>query len=172
MNDILSKANTYQQAYHDVGRAHYIAANYYARLNQAFGIPVIIITAVVGTTIFATLNDSPDTKWKILAGLVSLAGAVLAALQTSLGFSETAQKHKGAGENYRAIQRCFETFQLKYAGAQEDQRPAALAEYEQLMQRLDEIPKKSPTVPDWCYNKAKKEAAAREKAAAPSPVKP
>ena len=121
MNDILSKANTYQQTYHDVGRAHYIAANYYARLNQVFGVPVIIITAVVGTTIFATLNDSPDPKWKILAGLVSLAGAVLAALQTSLGFSETAQKHKEAGESYRAMQRCFETFQLKYAEAQEDQ---------------------------------------------------
>jgi len=60
MNDILAKAKNYQKIYHDVGRAHYIAANFYSALNRLFGIPVIVITAVVGTTIaepsFAMLN--------------------------------------------------------------------------------------------------------------------
>src|SRR5579862_5042138 len=100
MDDILAKAKDYQKVYHDVGRAHYIAAGCYTKLNRIFGIPVVIITAVVGTTIFATLNASPDPKYKIAAGLFSLIGAVLAALQTSLGFADKAQKHKEAGENY------------------------------------------------------------------------
>jgi hypothetical protein len=158
MNDILAKAKTYQKTYHDVGRAHYIAANYYAALNRLFGVPVIVITAMVGTTIFATLNESPDPKWKIAAGLFSLIGTVLASLQTSLGFANTAQKHKFAGENYRAIQRRFETFQLKFAEAGRELRTSAITEYERLTQELDEIPKKCPTVPDWCYEKAKREA--------------
>lgn len=162
MDDLLTKARYYKKVYHTVGRAHYIAANRYAALNRMFGIPVIIITAVVGTTIFATLNESPDPKWKIAAGLFSLAGTVLASLQTSLGFADTAQKHKEAGENYRAIQRCFETFQFKFVESGAEQRLDALAEYEELVKRLDEIPKKSPTVPDWCYEKAKNESLKRD----------
>src|SRR3569833_221381 len=168
MKDILDKAKTYQKTYHDVGRAHYIAANFYAALNTIFGVPVIIITAVVGTTIFATLNDSHSPTWKIGAGLFSLAGTVLASLQTSLGLANTSQKHKTAGENYRAIQRRFETFQLKFAGAADTMRASALADYEHLMHELDEFPKKCPTLPDWCYEKAKREAlkkTAKEKAA-------
>ena len=162
MKDLLTKAKDYQKVYHDVGRAHYLAASFYTSLNRCFGIPVIIITAVVGTTIFATLNDSPDPKWKILAGIISLAGTVLASLQTSLGFADTAQKHKEAGENYRAIQRKFETFQLKFALAGDDHRAAALLEYEDLSKQLDQIPKKSPTVADRFYEKAKKEALKRQ----------
>jgi len=157
MNDILTRAKNYQKTYHDVARAHYIAANRYSALNRIFGVPVIVITAVVGTTIFATLNENPDPKWKIAAGLFSLAGTVLASLQTSLKFADTAQKHKEAGESYRVIQRRFGTFQLHFAEAGPDQRQAAILEYERLMQRLEEIPKKFPPVPDWCYEKAKVE---------------
>lgn len=68
MNDILTKAKMYQKTYHDLGRDHYIAANFYAAFNRLFGVPIIRNTAVVGTTIFATLNDSPEPKWKISAG--------------------------------------------------------------------------------------------------------
>src|SRR5262245_38735742 len=157
MNDILDKAQEYERTYHTVGRAHYLASDHCAALNRLFGIPVIIITAVVGTTIFGTLNQNPNPNWKIAAGLIPPAGTVLALLQTSLGFAQTAQKHKAAGESYRAIQRRFETFQLKYAPANLDQRNAAMSEFEELVKQLDDLPKEFPTVPDRYYERAKEE---------------
>jgi hypothetical protein len=163
MNDIINKAREYEKTYQIVGRAHYIAADRFNSLNRLFGIPVIIITAVVGTTIFSTLDQNPNPAWKIVAGLVSLTGTVLASLQTSLGFAQTAQKYKAAGESYRAIRRKFETFQLKYSTVGAEQRGAVMTEFEGLVKTLDEVPKEFPTVPDKCYEKAKQEIEAKEK---------
>src|SRR5262249_50700976 len=145
----------YETTYRVVGRAHYLAADRYTHFNRMFGVPVIIITAVVGTTIFGTLKDSnPDPTWRIIAGLISLAGTVLSSLQTSLGFAQTAEKHKAAGEAYRALRRRFEMFQLRYAGAHSEQRDQAMTALETIVADLAEIPKEFPTIPDRCYNEA------------------
>jgi hypothetical protein len=47
---------------------HYLSADRYTHLNRVLGIPVIIITATVGTTIFGTLNQNPDPTWKDCCG--------------------------------------------------------------------------------------------------------
>ena len=74
MKDLLDKAAEYRDTYGIVGRAHYLAADHKQALNRYLGVPVIVITAVVGTTIFGTLNESPDPFWRIAAGLVRLLG--------------------------------------------------------------------------------------------------
>lgn len=158
MNDLLDKALEYEGFYRTLARAHYIAANSNANYNRYyFGIPVVVITAVVGTTIFSTLNDNPDPKWKIATGLVSLVGTILSSLQTTLGFAQTAEKHKAAAETYETVRRQFMMFRLKYAEATPDQRQEALADFEKTIASLAEIPKEFPTVPDRCYDRAKKE---------------
>ena len=119
--------------------------------------PVVVITAVVGTTIFGTLNKSPDTSWHIIAGLVALLGTVLSALQTSLGFAQDTEKHKAAGEAYRSVSRSFDMFLLKYAEAAPDQRQDAFAELDQLVHGLNDLPKQFPALPDRFYDQAKKE---------------
>ena len=65
MRDVLQQAETYKRTYAIVGRAHYIAGDRALAPNRWLGIPVIIITAVVGTTIFGTLNENPDTRLRI-----------------------------------------------------------------------------------------------------------
>jgi hypothetical protein len=157
MKEILDKALEYETTYRIVGRAHYLAADRYTRFNRLFGIPVIVITAVVGTTIFGTLDQNPNTGWKIVAGLVTLAGTVLSSLQTSLGFSQTAQKHKAAGEAYRAIRRRFEMLRLRYSQARAEQREEAMNALEAIVAELAELPKEFPTVPDRCYSQASNE---------------
>jgi hypothetical protein len=154
MKEILDKALEYETTYRVIGRAHYIAADKYTRLNRVFGIPVIVITATVGTTIFGTLNQNPNPAWKIAAGLFSLAGTVLASLQTSLGFAQTAEKHKAAGEAYRALQRRFEIFRLRYNEARAEQRDVAMADLEAIVADLANVPKEFPTIPDRCYDQA------------------
>ena len=157
MKDLLARAFEYQENYGIVGRAHYLAADHNSALYRYFGIPVIVITAVVGTTIFGTLNENPDPIWRIITGLILLAGTILSSLQTSLGFAQIAEKHKAAGQVYRAVWRRFGMFCLKYAQGTPDQRQAAFDELQKIVESLDEMPREFPTVLDRFYEKAKKE---------------
>jgi hypothetical protein len=154
MDDVLEQAAKYRRTYAIVGRGHYLAAERYAALNRRLGIPVVIITAVVGTTIFGTLNENPDLPWKILAGTISLGGAVLSALQTSLGYEQTAERHKTVATRYRAMKRRLELFSLKYSAAQHYQRADAIAELETLNEELGKLASQSPNLPDACYDRA------------------
>lgn len=161
MEEILTKARDYERSYQVVGRAHYLASDRYAHLNRWFGIPVIVITAVVGTAIFSTLEGSPSSGWRIATGLVTLAGTVLSSLQTSLGFAQTSAQHKAAGEAYRAMRRRFEMFQLRYDEAKPEQRHVAMEALEALVLELAELPQEFPTVPDRYYDRARSELAGR-----------
>lgn len=170
MEDILDKALSYQRTYSIVGRSHYLASDHFARLNRWFGIPVVMITTILGTTIFGTLNESPDPSWRIVAGLLSLTGAVLAALQTSLGFAQRAERHKAVAGRYRSVKRRLELFCLKYAAAGPDQRETALAELEALNQFLEDLAAEAPSLPDRLYDRAVSEhdsSTPRPDAAAP-----
>lgn len=165
MEDLLDKASELNRDYTVVARGHYLAADRKKALNNWFGGLVIVITAVVGTSaIFGTLLESPDPFWRLVAGLVSLLGTVLASLQTWLGFAENADKHKAAGEAYRAISRSFAMFMLKHANSGPEQRQIAFAELDTLVRRLNDLPKKFPSLPDRFYNKAKQDLGAQNPA--------
>jgi len=168
MRDVLAKASEYQETYGIVGRAHYLAADRSRALNRWLGIPVVVITAVVGTTIFGTLNQNPDPGWKITAGLVTLGGTILSSLQTAFGFAQIAEKHKAAGEAYRAVRRRFEMFRLKYAEVPPDQRAVAITELNEIVVSLADLPKEFPTIPDRFYDRAKRETAMESTAASGS----
>jgi hypothetical protein len=47
------------------------------------GVPVVILTTIVGTGAFAAINDSKTNIWKFAAGVVSILAAILASVQTS-----------------------------------------------------------------------------------------
>ena len=93
---------------------HYLAALHYSRLNYWLGIPVIILTAGVGTSVFASLQQQADqpsetvTWFKVAVGLASVSATVLAALQTFLGYGDKAEKHRVAGAKYGAVGRELE----------------------------------------------------------------
>lgn len=154
MKDLLAKADEREKTYRVIGRAHYIAADRYTALHRWLGIPVIVITAAVGTTIFGTLNENPDPVLRIAAGLIALAGTVLSSLQTSLGFAQTAEKHKSAGEAYRVIRRRYEMFKLRHVDAAASERASALATFEELDAALAKLPQEFPSLPDRCYERA------------------
>lgn len=170
MKDILAKARTYQRKYRIIGRAHYLAADRCTRFHRLLSIPVIVITAVIGTTIFSTLNQNPDPKWKIVAGAITLASTILSSLQASLGFSQLAEKHKGGGERYRGVCRRFELFQLRYSEANPAQREAAMNDLEKIVADLEELAPDYPAVPDRCFRRATKEQETLEAENDPLPV--
>jgi hypothetical protein len=86
--------------------AHYASSDRFRLLNYVVGVPATIFSSVVGTALFAGLEKgSPQT---FIVGSISIAAAVLAALQTFLRFAERASQHATAGDWYSAIRRDLE----------------------------------------------------------------
>ena len=77
-------------------------------MHYVLGVPVIVLTTLVGTSVFASLSTQPDPRLQITTGIASVVAAVLAALQTFLGHSDRAEKHRLAGAKYGALGRQLE----------------------------------------------------------------
>jgi hypothetical protein len=72
------------------------------------GLPVVILTTLVGTSAFATFNDTTSNRAKVLVGTVSILAAVLAGIQTFLGYSQVAERHRIAATRYATLRRRIE----------------------------------------------------------------
>jgi hypothetical protein len=77
-------------------KAYFLSSAKLSRLHYWTGIPVVISTTVVGSTVFGTLNAEPSIVAQVTVGGISLVAAILAALQTFLRFAERAEKHRRA----------------------------------------------------------------------------
>lgn len=86
--------------------AHYASADLFRLLNYIVGVPAAVFASIVGTAIFAGLEEGSPRA--LAVAFVSILAAVLAALQTFLRFSERAAKHGTAANWYSAIRRDIE----------------------------------------------------------------
>lgn len=97
--------------------AHSKAASYYSRKQRMFGIVVIVLTTIVGTTTFTSLEASFEplspASTKILVGMISVAAVVFASLQTFLNYEGIAEKHRAAALKYGVLRRKLEAILAK-----------------------------------------------------------
>lgn len=159
LSDVLAQADQYEQTYTIVGRAHYLAAEQFGRRHRWLSLPVIILTTVVGTSIFGSLNQNPSTSVKVGAGLLSLVAAVLAALQTHLGYGQRAERHRASGARYRAITRDLILFRLEQQGRGPEAREAALAHLKTLHGVLETTALEAPDLDEAFFQQARSEQA-------------
>jgi hypothetical protein len=80
-------------------------------------------------------------------GLASVAAALLTSLQTFLGYSERAEKHRLAGAKYGALGRELESLRSIANGASEEAMT-------KVRERLDALAVESPSTPQKIYYKA------------------
>lgn len=86
--------------------AHYLLAHRLRRRNLGLGIPAVVFSTIVGTSLFASLTrDQVNTSLRVAIGFISVLAAVAAALQTFLRFAERAAQHVTAADWYAAIRR-------------------------------------------------------------------
>ncbi len=86
--------------------AHYTLASRLRKRNLLIGVPSVVFSSVVGTSLFATLTtEEVNRTLRIVIGLVIFAAAALAALQTFFRFNERAEKHVVAADWYSAVRR-------------------------------------------------------------------
>ncbi len=122
--------------------AHYEMANIFARRDKWLGVPVILITSAVGTSVFASLAASTVEPWqKIVIGMLSVFAAVLSSLQTFFRYSELSEKHKMAAARFGAVRRKLETI---FAGHTEESESHYIGT---LREELDKLAAESPHVP-------------------------
>jgi Protein of unknown function (DUF4231) len=129
--------------------AHYESAKHYVRLNYWLGIPVIIFTTFVGTSVFATLDKSVDIKFiKIMIGFISILAAVLTALQTFFRFSDRAEKHRTAAARYGVIEREIQQI-LAYPSQKKIDLLQGSLELllDKLRDRIDALATEAPEIP-------------------------
>jgi hypothetical protein len=134
-------------------KGNYGAAQFYGSLNMWLGIPAAILAAVVGTSVFATLESDVEPIWKIVAGLISIVAAILSSLQTFLALGDRSAKHRAAAAEYGAIKREIEeiTLTLKSSG----RVPADLLG--QVRKKLDDLARETPQVPNRIWSKVRQE---------------
>jgi hypothetical protein len=88
---------------------HYRIASRLRTHNLWLGLPVVIFTTAVGTTLFATLNQPDlDTWGRVVVGSISVLAAILAGIQTFMNFGQRADQHVIAADWYASIRRKIE----------------------------------------------------------------
>lgn len=128
-------------------RAHYLSADHFSKRKYWLGIPAVVLATLVGTSVFATLSNKPEPWLQILLGLASVAAALLTSLQTFLGYSERAEKHRLAGAKYGALGRELEELLAAVTTLSTDQT-------KRVRERLDVLAMESPNNPQPFYYKA------------------
>lgn len=89
--------------------AHYEMARSLSSYDRWFGVPAIIISAVVGVSAFSSVAAEVIPNYaKIIVGCLSVAAGVLSSLQTFFKFSERGEKHNVAGIRYGCLRRKLE----------------------------------------------------------------
>jgi hypothetical protein len=89
-------------------KAHYKDAEKLKRNKMLLGLPTVILTTVVGTSVFASINQSSDydnTYYPIVVGILSITAAILASLQTFLNYSEKSEKHLNAARKLSSLKK-------------------------------------------------------------------
>ena len=128
-------------------RAHYLSADHFGARKYWLGVPAAILSTLVGTSVFATVQKQPDLWLQIAVGLASVTAALLASLQTLLGYADRAEKHRIAGAKYGAVGRELE----QLLSARTEYTAETIAE---VRKRLDDLAEGSPNNPLPIYHKA------------------
>lgn len=97
-----------------------MAAGRASRKNIWLGVPVVIFSSIVVTSIFGSISEAPrSTIWQIITGFVALTAAVLAALQTFFRFAEQSQVHLAAAVGFLTMRRKLDVFLVRHSNSDE-----------------------------------------------------
>jgi hypothetical protein len=136
-------------------RGHYIAAERAEVRGRVIGITSAILGAVVGTSIFATIQSSPSVGWRISAGLLATGAAVLAAMYTFLDYATRAASHRTADAAYGRLLREFDGFFLELSASKDV--PQLMGNLTKLRHRMDELGQNSPLIPSPSFSAGQRE---------------
>jgi len=141
----ISTLDDWRRTAEDLARAHEHAAVRLTRRGYQLGIPAVSLSAVVGTTVFATLETNAAFWIKLFVALMSISVAILTSLQAFLRYGERAEKHRTTGAEYKSIVREVRTLLDEYNASDktmtDDQARSSIA---LVRKRFDELDIRAP----------------------------
>jgi hypothetical protein len=117
---------------------------------RRLGIPAVLMTALVGTGVFATLQEDPALPWRIATGILAVLAALLTALQTFLRQAERAEQYREAARSYSRFRRRIERAQL----FPPDTREETQALLDELSEELAAAARGKPNLPQRIWDRA------------------
>jgi hypothetical protein len=121
---------------------HSAACDRYDHLDSLYGVGSTVLTALVGSTIFVTLQKTTSEAVRILAGLVAATAAVASGIQTTAKYSQLAERYRQASRHYAAVARRIDEL-LADPPAPGDLKGTL----DELRKSLDEVGALAPNVP-------------------------
>lgn len=154
IDDIIDNAKKHSDECRQKAHLHFLMSEAAAKKYRTLGFFVTLLSSIVGTAIFAALSSGDHAIWiQITTGFISIAAAVLAALQTFLLFNQTATDNKAAASAFDKCRLGFEFFLLKYPPSTAD-RTQPLADLEVLLDDFGKAKDAAPSIPDSIFRKA------------------
>jgi hypothetical protein len=135
---------------HKARDRHDEAARRYAMGQYALGIPSLVVSTIVGTSVFAALSSATAPPFWV--GLLSMVAAVLAALQTFMDFGGRSDKHRAAAVKYKTSIRLLEEFLVQ----QKEGTPITKDEVDDIRASLDNLEEAAPVVMGRIYDRIEK----------------
>jgi hypothetical protein len=114
---------------------------------------IAVLSAIVGTSVFATLENDVSTAARIAVGLTSVAAAVVAGVQAFATFSKRAYEYERAARTFAALRREIEEARWLLHGDPE----TLTARVPMLRTKLDDAARDAPNAPPRIWNRARRE---------------
>jgi hypothetical protein len=135
---------------HKARDRHDLASRTYARGQYALGIPALTVSTIVGTSLFSALaSKEVPALW---VGLLSIAAAVLTAVQTFMDFGGRSDKHRIAAVKYKASIRAIEYLLMRLSKSD----TVTDEELLDLRTQLDNLEESAPVVMPKIYDAVEK----------------
>jgi hypothetical protein len=128
---------------HRAQHAHSAAADHYSRLDLWIGGSAVVLAAVIGTSVFATLGQPLPTAWRVAGAILTFAAAALSGFQTFFKGAARAEVHRQACRRYEALVREIEQIEIDPPDSEKE----AEQELSRLRSGFHEAGDQAPQVP-------------------------
>jgi uncharacterized protein YjhX (UPF0386 family) len=102
---IINEAEFLEDDCYYISQAHYVAARRWQRLHYLLGVPIALISGVVGASALSQFDQHA-----VVVGVLALAVAALSAITTFVNPSQRAVQHLAAGNTYEALRNVTRIF--------------------------------------------------------------
>jgi len=153
LDEIIREAKRLEESTLYSMKGHHVASNGWSRRNLWLGLPVVIISGLVGATTFSQYAETYPTV-KLVAGLLSLAVAILSGITTFLNPNDKESAHLSAANGFDKLNNDARLF-WSVDCWQESSDAVLTSQLKEMVDRKSELNSNSPQIPGWAYKKAK-----------------
>jgi hypothetical protein len=134
-------------------KAHFRTASLLERRHFWIGVPAVVLSTVVGSSVFASMQEKASPYAKLAVAIASIAAAILAALQTFLRFAERAERHRVIGTSFSALKKELQ-FRRVYPPRDAASEESYAADF---LKRWSQLVESSPTADERVFQFTRQE---------------